>query len=122
MSARCSSVETLSPCSGSERDTCAGAHGEHDSVDVHGLAHGRFQVPNDADGLLRADDVSDDDGELIAAEAGDGGAPMSRLDEAFRHLAQEPVARSVAERVVHLFEAIEVEQGDRCPTRLGEGG
>jgi hypothetical protein len=52
-------------------------------------------------------------GELVAAEAGEEVAAAQHLAQAMGDLDQEPVALLVAERVVDLLEAIEVDQQQR---------
>jgi len=66
-------------------------------------------------------------GELVAAEAGDEAPVAHRARDARADLRQQPVARRVAQRVVELLEAVEVEQqegepapGDRLPDPLLE--
>ena len=58
-------------------------------------------------------EVGQQDGELVAAEARDGCLGRHALAQAVRDDEQQPIADLVAERVVDLFEAVEVEQQDR---------
>ena len=53
-----------------------------------------------------------DDGELVAAESGDGRS-IGAANQRGGHGDQELVADAVAERAVHLFELIEIEHGER---------
>jgi hypothetical protein len=55
-------------------------------------------------------DRAQQDGELVAAQAGDGVVLAEQARQALAHLAQDLVAVVVTERVVDLLEAIEVEQ------------
>ena len=50
--------------------------------------------------------------ELVAAEPGHGVAVAGAAREAFGHLDQQRVADVVTEAVVHVLEAVEVEQQD----------
>ena len=54
-----------------------------------------------------------EDAELVAAEPRHGVARPDRLAQPARHLLQQHVARVVAERVVDLLEAVEIEHHDR---------
>ena len=53
------------------------------------------------------------DGELVAAEPGDGVARPDRLPQALGHLHEQEITRRMAEEVVDLLEAVEVEEEDR---------
>ena len=66
--------------------------------------------------------VRDDEGELVAAEAGHGGAARDGAQQALGDFAQEPVTDGVTERVVHVLEAVDVEQHDGDPAALAQGG
>ena len=65
-----------------------------------------------------------DDGELVAAETGDGRADRRAAHERAGHGDQQLVTDAVAERVVHLFELIEIEHRERdtwpVNRRIGE--
>ena len=64
--------------------------------------------------------VGQQDGELVAAEAGDRGAVAHALAQRVGHLADQLVAGAVAERVVDVLEAVDVEQHD-CAARAVAG-
>jgi hypothetical protein len=61
-------------------------------------------------------------GELVAAEAGEEVAAAQHLAQAMGDLDQEPVALLVAERVVDLLEAIEVDQQQQGGSQREEEG
>ena len=63
--------------------------------------------------LLRADDVLEQDGELVAAEARRGVGGADARGQALGDLAQDLVAGGVAEAVVDRLEVVEVEEDDR---------
>ena len=79
------------------------------------------EVPDYAKSLFGPDDVRHDEGELVATEPGDSRSAAARADEAFGDLAQQPVARVVAQGVVDLLEAVEVQESNRRPARVGKG-
>ena len=54
-------------------------------------------------------DAAQDDGELVTGEAGHE-PPAERVDEAHRDVLQQAIALLVAERVVHVLEAVEVDE------------
>ena len=57
--------------------------------------------------------VGEHDGELVAAEPGDGVAVAQLVLQPLGEGAQQPVARLVAEGVVDLLEVVEVEEQER---------
>jgi hypothetical protein len=65
--------------------------------------------------------VLDEHGELVAAEAGHGVAGPHARVEPLRDLDEEPVAGGVAEAVVDLLEAVQVEEEDGHRGRLPLG-
>src|SRR4051795_9853813 len=73
-----------------------------------GVAAGRTRTPNSAP--PRGGAGAHEDAELVAAEAGDGVARVEQLGEPAGHLAQDLVAVVVAERVVDVLEAVEVDE------------
>ena len=76
----------------------------------------REDAPGDVGGLLRVDDAVEQDGELVAAEAGDGvGRPHGRLEPG-GDLLQHEVAGGVTEAVVDRLEVVEVDEDDARPT------
>jgi hypothetical protein len=70
--------------------------------------------------VLVAPAARQQDGELVAAEAGDGAQRVHGAHQPQADLAQQLVAQEVAERVVDLLEAVEVEDQQRAAD--GPGG
>ena len=66
--------------------------------------------------------VGDHQGELVTAEPGHRGAAGDDAEEALGDFAQEAVADGVTERVVHVLEAVDVQQHDGHPAALAQGG
>ena len=68
-----------------------------------------------------ASDLGQEDGELVAAEAGDGVAGAQRRLQPRAELLEQQIATLVAERVVDLLEAVEIEQhhGDAAAFAAG---
>ena len=56
-----------------------------------------------------------DDGEFVAAEAGQRVASAEQVLQALRRQLEQPVAGLVAEGVVDVLEAVEIEEQDREP-------
>ncbi len=90
-----------------ERVRVADADRDADHVD---------QAIGDEPGVLGAGQVLDEDGELVAAEAGRRVARPEHLHDPLRDHLQQLVAAGMAEAVVHGLEVVEVEEqdGDRC--------
>ncbi len=65
--------------------------------------------------LLGVTDLGQDDAELVAAQAGHGVLGPGVVGEALGQLGQQLVAAVVAQRVVDLFEPVEVDDGDGGP-------
>jgi hypothetical protein len=101
-------------------------------VGVHGDADGRTDLERqllvaegpveqqsdqlgDADGGIDVGDLRQQDPELVTAEPGDDAFVLEVLLEAGADLLEQDVAVVVAERVVHLLEAVEVHQHDGRP-------
>ncbi len=59
--------------------------------------------------------------EFVPAEAADHAPPFHDADQALAHLAQQSVARRVAHGVVHILEAVEVDQEQRAIAGLAVG-
>ena len=97
-----------------QHDADAGLDVEDDAVDVEGLVQGLAEPLGD--GLRLADAVHErqQDGELVAAEARDGVAVAQDRLQPRGDLAEQLVAVGVAEGVVDLLEAVQVDeqQGD----------
>ena len=98
---------------GEHRDADAGAHEQRQAVEAERLLDRAGQLDGDLLGLLDRGAGRQQDGELVAADAGDQlGAGDAGL-QAGADLAQQPVAGLVAERVVELLEVVEVDQQQR---------
>jgi hypothetical protein len=50
------------------------------------------------------------DHQLVPGEAGDGVGVAHGLLQALGHLAQQEIARVVPQRIVHLFEVVEIDE------------
>jgi hypothetical protein len=88
--------------------------GEHlVAFGVEGLDDGRQQALREALGIDWLDDADLDDRELVAAEAGDGIAAADLVLQPLRELAQKSIAGDMAERIVDVLEARDVEAEDR---------
>ena len=107
---------------GEHRDADAGAHEQRQALEAERLLDRAGEAAGDLLGLLDGGAGREQDGELVAADAGHelgvGHAGLQpRAD-----LAQEPVAGLVAERVVELLEVVEVDQQQRELGLVGAGG
>ena len=98
------------------------------AVDLEGEAVDRVRPGDTGEEVLglrprdvRAGDAGQQQRELVAAEAGHGVGVADVAEEPGRDLAQQAVAARVAERVVDLFEAVEVEQQHRDRVAAGAG-
>ena len=107
---------------GEQRDADAGAHLQLQAVggdrEVQGEAQAVQHLGDAADGV----DLGQHDGELVAAEPRDGvdvadGAPQVAAD-----LLEDPVAMAVAEGVVDLLEAVQVDEEHRGGMAPALGG
>ena len=98
---------------GEGRDADAGAELQAHAGDVEVLGDGAPDGGRDGDAGGRRLDRAQEDRELVAAEARDGVVLAQQAREALADLAQHLVAVVVAEGVVDLLEAIEVEQHHR---------
>lgn len=88
--------------------------GDHD---VHGsrpdrLCEALLEVTDAGCGLVCAVDSPEHHSELVAPESADRVLGTEGLAESLRQLPQDVVAREVAQRVVDIAEAVEVEDGD----------
>ena len=81
--------------------------------DLERLLHGAHDAPRDRPGALDVGGRGQQDRELVAAEPGDRVALADAFLQALGELHQQQVADVVAERVVDLLEAVEVEQQQR---------
>ena len=98
---------------GEHRDADAGAHEQRQALEAEGLLDRAGEAAGDGLGLLDGGAGRQQDGELVAADAGHQvGAGHAGLQPR-ADLAQEPVTRLMAERVVELLEVVEVDQQQR---------
>jgi hypothetical protein len=104
-------------------DADAGLHVERHPLDVEGTVQRHTQSLRDAPGLADAVHERQQDGELVAAEPGDGVAVAEDRPQARAHLAEQLVPVRVPEAVVDLLEAVQVdqEQGDLAGRAAGRG-
>ena len=97
-----------------------GAVGDPDArrrADLRGRQrHGCLEHPEDAlgdaGGVVGPGQLVDEDGELVAAQAGGGVAGTEARDDPLAHRDQQRVARGVPEAVVHRLEVVEVDEHD----------
>ena len=93
---------------GVERDPDAGLDLDGELLELEPLGDRLAHAGAGLDRRVGAADVGDQHRELVAAEAGDGVAG-AQVSSAARRRAQQQVAVVVAERVVDLLEAVEVD-------------
>src|SRR3954451_10143288 len=93
-------------------DADARADDDVAAVYRHGLAQRGLDACGDLGGLPGIADALEHDDELVAPEPGDGVLVADDGRETGGDLAQQLVARAVAEAVVDDLEAVEVEQED----------
>ena len=111
-------VVTVLGCHG---DAGAGGDGQREAVHFDRTLHLDVELVHNLDGALRIGHVRDDEGELVAAESGHGGAARDGAEEALGDFAQQPVTDGVTECVVDVLEAVDVEQHDRHPAAVAQG-
>jgi hypothetical protein len=106
---------------GIQRNADAGLHVQAQSLQHERPPEGVLQLPDDHHGTLGGGDRGQQDGELVAAEPGDGVDRPQRATQPFADLHQQLVAVVVAEGVVDLFEAVQVDQqqGGGTPFPVG---
>ena len=109
---------------GVERDPDARLDLDADVLELEALGDRRAHAGRRVERVLGAADVGEQDGELVAAEAGDRVARPQRRGQALADRAQQQVAVVVAERVVDLLEAVEVDHqhGDGAAFTGGAAG
>ena len=96
-----------------ERDADAGGDHRRRVAQVERLAEGVGQADGDRQGAFLVPDVVEEDGELVAAEAGRGVARPERGGDPHRRGRDEDVvAARVAEGVVEDLEVVEVDEQD----------
>ncbi len=90
------------------RNTNTGPNRDHPAIDLEAVADEADQPPAKITGDLYGARAGDHHGELVAADTGEQMATRS-LAEAVRHGLEQAVAGRMAEGVVDLLEAIEIE-------------
>ena len=83
------------------------------AVDPDRLAEGVFDAFGNAHGIVRPSHVVDQHRELVATESGGDIHRSDRAAQPFGDLCEELVPRGVTETVVHVLEAVEIEQQHR---------
>ena len=120
-SARRSSVSASPRVLGEGRDPHARVDHEPHAVEREGALEHRLQLGGQRPRGLGPGAGRQRDGELVAAQARHAGAVADEVVQSLAEIAQEVVAHVVAEGVVELLEAVEVEQeqatGGAVPAR-----
>ena len=102
------------PVLGRQRDADAGADADVAAVDLERLAqHLDNALRQQLGGLALVALAGLDDGEFVAAEPGQHVGFAQQRFQTGRHFDQQRVAGGMAERIVDLLEAIEVQQAER---------
>ena len=107
---------------GSEGDPGAGSHGECEPVHLNRAGQHRVELVDDRHCLLQVADVRDDQSELVTSETRDRGPLRGRSLEALGDLEEESVSDGMAQCVVDVLEAVEIEQHDGDALTLVERG
>jgi hypothetical protein len=94
-----------------EDDAGAGAEDDLTPGDADRRRKAFEQSLGKGDGLV-LDDLFEQECELVAAESGNRVAHPDDVVEALCHLSQELIACVVTERVVYLFEAVQIDEND----------
>ena len=95
---------------GEHRDADRGLDLEREAADDDGLLEHLQHAADDGIDRLAVGDVAQQDRELVAAEAGDRRGAAQHAVEPRADPLEQQVAVVVAERVVHVLEAVEVHQ------------
>src|SRR5438445_339615 len=93
-----------------QSDPDRGARLDHLIADREWALQRREDLARGGDDIVRMLGVGGEDRELVSAQPGDGVSGPKHPAQAGRHLLQEAVPAVVAERIVDVFEAIEVEK------------
>ncbi len=112
-------VVTVLGCHG---DAGAGGDGQGEAVHLDGSLHFEVELVHNLNGALGILDVGDHQSELVTAQPGHRGAAGGDAEESFGHFAQQAVADGVTERVVHVLEAVDVQQHNGHPAAFAQGG
>ena len=105
---------------GRHGDAGAGGDGQGQSVHLDRALHFDVELVDDFDGALGVGHVGDHQGELVAAQPGHRGTAGDGAEQALGDFAQEAVADGVTERVVHVLEAVDVQQHNGDPAALAQ--
>ena len=121
-SARCSERVHVGAVVGAERDADARVELDRDAVERERVARARpAGAPASSATAPRCGQAGEQHGELVAAEAGQRVAAAHRVAQPRRDLDEQLVAVVVAERVVDLLEAVEVDQQQRRRAAVARG-
>ena len=112
-SACCRSSLAVGAVLGVERDADADADLEHQTLDRERLPQRLDQALGDPARRREIGRARQQDRELVAAQPGDGVGRAQRPLQARPDFGQQQIAELMAERVVDVLEAVEVEQQDR---------
>ena len=113
VSAFLSSASASSPSAGNTRDADARAREDLDARRPRTARSNASRIFwRDGGRLARVVELGQEHDELVAAEAGDGVVGAGGAAEPLGHRLQEQVADGVAEAVVDVLEAVEVEEED----------
>ncbi len=102
----------LVPVVRSESDARTRSHRERQPIDLDRAGQNGVQLVDQRRRVLDRRDTGDDEGELVPSEASDGRLLRARPLEPLRDLEQKTVTDRVAQRVVHVLEAVDVEEDD----------
>jgi len=94
-----------------DADTCPRAH--FTPKDMMGLANDAQYALGQLRGLRFSGDPRLDDGELVAAEPCDDIGSAQNPAQALGHVLEQRIARRMSERIVHVFEVVEVDPVER---------
>ena len=109
-SARWTSVCTSAPCSGQWAMPMLASSTATTPLSMNGRADRVLQAPGELGGHAAVGQPAQQHGELVAAEPGERVAAAHDALQAGGDLLEQAVARVVAERVVDLLEAVEVDR------------
>ena len=98
-----------------EGDADGDAHRDRRLADIEWPRHAVENAPRQELGRFRVAQPGLDDGEFVAAEPRQRVAFAEQVLQALRRQLEEPVAGLVAEGVVDVLEAVEIEEQDRKP-------
>ena len=106
---------------GEDGDAGAGLHVEAEVLELEGVGEALDDVGGQRDRLDVVDDAVEQHGELVAAEAGHDPGPRGDVFDAGADLLEEGVSGLMAERVVDLLEAVEIDEDDGQPGPVAPG-